>query len=57
MILNSRQIETLDGVLLRAGNLNNDDLKFLLDNGFIHTEWSDYGYKISELGLEVLNEL
>lgn len=57
MQLTSRQKETLEGVLIKAWNLNKEDIDFLLFHELIYSEWSDYGYKISELGEDLLSEL
>ena len=51
-----RKFETLCAVFHRINNLDEGDLKWLYDNGYIYSEFSDYGYKISDKGLLAIGE-
>lgn len=49
------ELETLKAVETHGQNLNTNSLASLLEKGLIYTEWSDYGYKISEAGTQLLD--
>ena len=53
-MLTDRERETLTGIFHQAKNLDTRDIDKLINIGFVYTEWSDYGYKLSDEGLECL---
>ena len=57
MNITQNEEETLRAVETNGINLNTISLDSLLQKELIFTEWSDYGYKISEAGIELLDSL
>lgn len=54
-MITQNELETLKAVETHGQNLNTISLASLLEKGLIYTEWSDYGYKISEAGTQLLD--
>jgi hypothetical protein len=54
--LTERQAETLQGVEFNFSQLNSEDIGYLLDQGYIVTEWSNYGLRITEKGIKYLDD-
>jgi hypothetical protein len=54
--ISDSEYETLIGIFIQAPNLRKNDIGFLLNNGFVYSECSDYGYKLSDKGFAAIDE-
>jgi hypothetical protein len=54
--ISDSEFETLVNVFIQAQNLRDTDVRSLLEKEFIYSEWSDYGYKLSDKGFAAIDE-